>query len=155
MSPLTHDWQADFAVLDQKGQLVVIAEAKNKVGTDSQWAVEWFRNYVAHQHSSAPLFVLLATPETLYLWKRTEKASSSEPTAAADARRLFASYLRSSNLEAANISGRTFEFIVGAWLDDVSHGLWQPSAPEERHAFADSGLLEAIENGRVVVDIAA
>ena len=155
MAPRTHDWQADFAVFDQKGQLAVIAEAKNKIGTDQQWAAEWFRNYLAHQHSTAPLFVLLATPETLYLWKRTEKASSSEPTAAADARRLFASYLRSSNLEVSSISGPTFEFIVGVWLDDLSHGLWTPSAPEERQAFVDSGLLEAVENGRVVAGVAA
>jgi hypothetical protein len=154
MSSRTNDWQADFAVLDQKGQLAVVAEAKNKRGADPQWASEWFSNFVTRQHSPAPPFVLLATPEAFYLWKRTEKASSFEPAAAADARRLFASYLPGSKLEISNISGSTFEFIVGAWLDDVSHGLW-PLAPEDRRLFGDSGLLEAVENGRVVSDVAA
>jgi hypothetical protein len=155
MSSRIHDWQADFAVIDQKGQLAVVAEAKNKRGADRQWASEWFRNFVARQHSSAPPFVLLATPETLYIWKRTEKASSPEPTAAVDARRVFASYLRNSSLEISSISGSTFEFIVGAWLDDVSHGFWQALVPEERPLFGDSGLLEAVENGRVVSDVTA
>ena len=153
MSPGGRDWQADFAVFDQKGQLAVIAEAKKKTGADPRWAAEWFRNFAARQHSPAPPFVLLATPQTLYLWKGTEKAS--EPTVAADARSLFAAYLRNSNLEVSSISGSTFEFIVGAWLEDVSNGLWQPSGPEERRVLADSGLLEALENGRVVADVAA
>src|ERR1700692_3691232 len=95
----TRDWQADFAVFDQNGQLAVVAEAKNKRSADRQWASEWFRNFTEHQHSQAPPFVLLATPETLYIWKGADKVSSPEPTAAVDARRVFASYLRNSTLE--------------------------------------------------------
>jgi hypothetical protein len=99
--------------------------------------------------------VLLATPEKLYLWKRPAEASSPEPTAVTDARRLFSSYLRRSNLDPAQVSGSTFEFIVGAWLNDFSHHLWRPSAPDEVRALVDTGLLEAVENGHVVSDIAA
>lgn len=150
-----HDWQADFAVFSQDGQLAAIAEAKKKTDTRPGWATAWFRNYLAHQRSSAPPFVLLATPEKLYVWKRPLEASSPEPTAVADARRLFSSYLRRSNLDPADLSSRTFEFIVGAWLNDLSHHLWRPSAPEEVSAFVETGLLEAVENGRVVADIAA
>jgi hypothetical protein len=150
-----HDWQADFAVFNQDGQLAAIAEAKKKSDAGPGWATAWFRNYLAHQQSSAPPFVLLVTPEKLYLWKRPSEGSSPEPTAVADARRLFSSYLRRSNLEPADLSSRTFEFIVGAWLNDLSHHLWFPTAPEETSAFVDTGLLEAVENGRVVADIAA
>jgi hypothetical protein len=155
MSSRAHDWQADFAVLDQSGRLALVAEAKNKRGADPQWATEWFRNFVTLQRGPAPPYVLLATPESLFIWKRSEKGSSLEPTATVDARRVFASYLRNSSLEITNISGSTFEFIVGAWLDDVSHGFWQALVPEERRLFGDSGLLEAVENGRVVSDVAA
>jgi hypothetical protein len=135
--------------------LALVTEAKNKSGTDRQWATEWFRNYLGYQSSATPLFVMLATPDMLYLWKRTGKTSASEPTATADSGIIFSSYLRNSNLKISSISGPTFELIVGAWLDDLSHGFWQPSTPEERHAFADSGLIEAVENGRVVADVAA
>jgi hypothetical protein len=151
----TRDWRADFAVFDQNGQLAVVAEAKNKRGADPQWASEWFRNFTERQHSPAPPFVLLATPEAFYVWKRTDRDSSFEPAAAANARRLFASYLPNSKLEISNISGSTFEFIVGAWLDDLTRGHWQPSAPEERLAFADSGLIDAVENGQFVSNVAA
>ena len=155
MSSRMHDWQADFAVFNPEGELTAIAEAKKKSDAGPGWATAWFRNYLAHQQTSAPPFVLLATPEKLYLWKRPSPESSSEPTAVTDARRLFSSYLHRSNLDPADLSGRTFEFIVGAWLNDLSHHLWQPSVPEDVSALVDTGLLEAIEDGRVVADIAA
>jgi hypothetical protein len=154
MSSHIHDWQADFAVFSEDGQLAAIAEAKKKTDARPGWATAWFRNYLAHQQSSAPPFVLLATPEKLYVWKRPSEKSSSEPTAVADGRRLFSPYLR-SKLDPADLSSRTFEFVVGAWLDDLSHHLWRPSAPEEIIAFVETGLLEAVQNGRVVADVAA
>ena len=72
MSSRMHDWQADFAVFDQDGQLAAIAEAKKKTGADPDWATAWFRNYLEHQQTSAPPFVLLATPEKLYLALHTK-----------------------------------------------------------------------------------
>src|SRR5438046_1809630 len=113
MSSRMRDWQADFAVFGQDGQLAAIAEAKKKPDAGLGWATAWFRNYLEHQQTSAPPFVLLATPEKLYLWKTRSDGSSPEPTAVTDARRLFSSYLRRSNLDPADLSSRTFEFIVG------------------------------------------
>jgi hypothetical protein len=150
-----HAWQADFAVFNQDGQLAAVAEAKRKSDAGPAWATAWFRNYLAHQQSSAPPFVLLATPAKLYLWKRPSEAASPQPTAIADARPIFSPYLHRSKLDPAHLSGRTFEFIVGVWLNDLSQHLWQPSAPEEVSAFVDTGLLEAVGNGRVVADMAA
>lgn len=154
MTSQMQDWQADFAVFSQDGQLAVIAEAKKKPDVSASWAAAWLRNYLAHQESAAPPFVILATPEKVYLWKRPSPASS-EPTAVTDARRLFASYLPTSVASAAHLSGVAFEFVVGAWLNDLSHHLWQPTTPEEISALSESGLLQAIANGRVVADIAA
>jgi hypothetical protein len=149
------DWQADFAVFSADGQLAAIAEAKKKADVGSGWAAAWFRNYLAHQRSLAPPFVILATPEKIYLWKHPNDVSSSEPTALTDARRLFAPYLPPSATNAADLSSRAFEFVVGSWLTDLSQHLWQPSAPEEIDAFRETGLLQAIANGRVVSEIAA
>jgi len=110
---------------------------------------------LAQQHTSAPTFVLLATPEKLYLWKDPSPASSHEPTAIADAERLFGGYLRRSNFGLSDLSGRTFEFVVGAWLHDLSQHVWLPTAPDEVHALVETGLFDAVENGRVVADLAA
>lgn len=148
------DWQADFAVFSPDGQLAAIAEAKKKPNVTTNWAAAWLRNYLDHQESAAPPFVILATPEKVYLWKRPSPAAS-EPPAVTDARRLFASYLPTSVTSAAHLSGVAFEFVVGAWLNDLSHHLWQPTTPEEVSALRESGLLQAISNGRVVADIAA
>jgi hypothetical protein len=148
------DWQADFAVFGPDGQLAAIAEAKKKPHVGATWAAAWLRNFLAHQQTAAPPFVILATPETVYLWKRPSHASPSEPIAL-DARRLFAAYLPPSATSAADLSGRAFEFIVGAWLDDLSNHFWQPSALEEIDALRETGLLQAIADGRVVADIAA
>jgi hypothetical protein len=135
--------------------LAAIAEAKRKLHAGPAWATAWFQNYLEHQNSSAPPFVLLATPEKVYLWKRPAEGASAEPTAITDARRVFGSYLRRSNLDPAELSSQAFEIVVGAWLHDFSHHLWQPSSQEDVTAFVDTGLLEAVENGRVVADIAA
>lgn len=150
-----HQWQADFAMFDRRGQLAAIAEAKKRPGTNSLWAAEWFRNYLAHQQSVTPPYVLLITPEKLYLWKRTGESQVAEPTDAADARKVFSFYLKRSDLQANELSGETFEFLVGTWLNDLAHHVWQPSEPEERRLLVESGLLDAITDGRVVSDIAA
>lgn len=162
MSPRrTHDWQADFAVFSEDGRLTVIAEAKKKKGIELSWAAAWHRNYLAHQRSPAPPFVLLATPERLYVWKSFADDAphpppvNHAPTAVADARRIFSSYLHQSKLDPSEIAGHTFELIVGAWLNDLSNGLWEPKAPEEIRALIETGLTDAIENGRVVADVAA
>jgi hypothetical protein len=156
MSVSITDWRADFAVFNRAGDLVVIAEAKTKVDGGPQWATGWFRNYLADRRGSAPAFVLLATPERVFLWKQPSAASSPEPTAIADARGLFSAYLQRSNLAPTDLSGSTFELVVGAWLNDFSQGLWQPSSTDETRALVETGLFEAIENGRVVTaDVAA
>lgn len=148
------DWHADYAVFSPDGQLTAIAEAKKKPGVGTRWASAWLRNYLADRSGSVPPFIILATPDKIYLWKRPSGASS-EPTAVTDARGLFASYLPSSTPSAADLSSPAFELVVGAWLDALSHHLWQPSAPEEIRALRETGLLEAIADGRVVADIAA
>jgi hypothetical protein len=155
MSSVTQDWQADFAVYNSEGQLAAIAEAKKKSDVGATWASAWLRNYLSHQQSTAPAYVILATPEKVYLWKQPSPESSADPTAVTDARRLFAAYLPPSAASAADLSSRAFEFVVGAWLNDLSHHLWQSSVPEEIRALRETGLLQAIANGRVVADIAA
>ncbi len=62
---------------------------------------------------------------------------------------------RGSKLDVASLDRSTFEFIVGAWLHHLVLGLWQPSEPDEKRAFVDSGLLELVENGRFASNIAA
>jgi hypothetical protein len=126
--------------------LAAIVEVKKVGHANPEWAAAWFCNYMDYSGDTAPRFVLLATPENLYVWK----TSSAESAASTDARTLLASYRRRSKRDLADIASFSFELIVGAWLDDLLHHIWNPSTPPEVHAFVDSGLLEAIEGGKVV-----
>ena len=119
MPSRTQDWQADFAVYAPDGHLTAIAEAKKKTDADPSWAAAWLRNYLAHQQSVAPAFVILATPTQVYLWRQPSLTGSSAPTAVTDARRLFAAYLPPTTTSLAELSSHAFEFVVGAWLHDL------------------------------------
>jgi hypothetical protein len=155
MSWRIQDWQADFVVYGQDGQLAAVIEATQKSGADAAWVTGWYHNYTERQRSPAPPFILLITPDKLYVWKRQGGESSPDPTAVADASRLFSPYLRRSNLDPAEIFRQTFKFVVGAWLADFLGHLWQPETPDEISALIGTGLLETVENGRVVADVAA
>ena len=108
MSTRIHDWQADFAMFDQRGQLVAIAEATTKA-TGPGWATAWFRNYFEHQGSAGPPFEILATPAKLYLWKRPYDGSSPEPTAVADTGRLYSPAVLSRYLFTGREDGRVVQ----------------------------------------------
>jgi hypothetical protein len=153
MFSVVHDWRLDFAIFGPNRQLVAIAEAKKKVNVGVEWATEWFRNYGEHQHSAPPPFILLVTPDNLYLWKTS--ADSPEPTAVVDARHIFEPYLERSSYDLDSLYGSTFESLVGAWLGQLLNQFWQPTTAEDVRLFVDTGLLEAIENGRVESDVAA
>lgn len=149
------DWQTDFAIFDENGQLTAIAEAKSQTNRDESWASAWLRNFSEHQTSPMPLFVLLATPETLYIWKRRSEQESFKPIATTDTRRLLSSYFNRPNYDTADLLKPVFEFVIGAWLDGMAHGLWEPSDDEDVRALVDTGLLEAMRNGRVTSSLAA
>lgn len=147
------DWAADYSIFDERGQLAAIAEAKAIPGTDVEWAWDWFRFRLENERVAGPRFVLLVTPDTMFLWKRRPDESWPEPLTA-DARRILAPYV-SSKLDLATMSGSTFEFLVGAWLDALAHGTWRPETPDQIRMIVDSGLLPLIEKGRVAAQILA
>ena len=41
-------FKADMVVYDRAGQLALVVEAKNKLGTSSDWAAKMRRNMLAH-----------------------------------------------------------------------------------------------------------
>jgi hypothetical protein len=142
------DWAADISLFDERGQLVAVAEVKAQPRLDLEAAAYWFHSYLEEQRNSGPRFVLLITPGLVYLWKRQADETWSEPLTA-DARQILAPYVQRSKLDVARISGTTFEFLAGSWLEALAYGLWQPTTPDQVGLVVGSGLLEAIENGRV------
>jgi hypothetical protein len=144
--------QADFAVYDRSGQLAAVAEAKRKAGTSTDWAAMWFRNFIQHAQSTPP-YLLLATPDTVYLWQRGLAASS--PPRVLRGSDIFRTYFERSHLTAGDVSPQAFELIVGDWLHDVLSDLWQPVNADLRVPFVESGFLDAVRQGRVESQAAA
>ena len=60
---------ADIAAYDTDGQLVLVVETKNKLGTSSVWAAKMRRNILAHGLLPKTRFFLLALPDRFYLWR--------------------------------------------------------------------------------------
>lgn len=141
------DWAAAFSIFDERGQLAAIVEAKARLGIDLSWAKDWLALRLEHERLAGPQFLLLVTPETMYLWKRRRDGYSPEPLAA-DARRILAPYI-SPRVDLVTIDRDAFDSIVGDWLRELVYGLWHPETPDELRLIVDSGLLQVIENGRV------
>ena len=60
---------AVFAVIDPRGALALIAEAKAKVGASPTWAAQLRRNLMTHWGPAKSKYFLLAMPDKFYLWK--------------------------------------------------------------------------------------
>jgi hypothetical protein len=147
------DWAADFSVFDERGQLAAIAEAKGEKNADVEWAWDWLRFRLENERLPGPPFVLLATRDTMFLWKHGPDDTWPEPVTA-DARRILAPYV-SPRLDLGTMSGSTFEFLVGAWLDASAHGHWEPDTPDQVHMLVDTGFFDVLKNGRVASQILA
>ena len=151
MSAVLRDLGADFAVVDERGRVTIVVEAK-KVDADTTWAEEWFDLFKANRGGDSE-FVLLATPRAIYVWRPSQVERT--PAGVIDGREAFTAYLRGRDRDAAQLTGAAFEFLVGAWLNDVAQKFWSPSRPDEVSLFIETGLRAAFENGRVVRSLPA
>ncbi|HUP24939.1 MAG TPA: hypothetical protein VNB06_18620 [Thermoanaerobaculia bacterium] len=149
--------RADLILYDRDGQLIAVAEVKNKVGTSREWAAQLRRNMLAHGGFRPVGFFLLATPDQLYVWRDAGKETVPfEPTYEIDARPVLQPYFSRAGIDPATVSGEAFELIVAAWLADLTRS---PDAAErstsEESWLTDSGFLGAVRNGRVEYEAAA
>ena len=145
------DTQVDFSIYDQTGKLTAVAEAKKKPGITRTWATNWARNFLAHGGRRSPVYLLLATPEHVYLWKRPVESEVTEPTYTFDSKVLFQSYFSRPEVDPQQISPQAFELLVGSWLHDLMQKAWATS-DEEAEPLAQSGFLEAVKHGHVESD---
>ena len=145
---------ADLALYNRDGQLIAVAEIKTKFGTSREWATQLRRNVLTHGGFQNADFFLLATPDKLYIWKD----ASSEPTAVPptyviDAQPILKPYFDASHVDPEMINGSVFELVVGAWLSDLMRSEVPPS--NQGDWLVESGLLDAIRNGRIEYEAAA
>ena len=146
----------DLAVNNRNGQLTLVVEVKNKIGVSPEWAASLRRNLLAHGTLPTAPYLLIAFPDTFYLW--TDHETSLEviaPDYIVDARSIMQPYLERAGFAADQISGQSLELIVSAWLGELLYAETLPADGHNDHWLIDSGLLAAIAGGHFAQEVAA
>lgn len=148
---------ADIVVYSPNGQIVLVVESKNRLGASREWAAQLRRNIMAHGIMPDSPYFLLALPDRFYLWKNAGNTPDLvEPTYELDASPFIQSYFEAAKLSPQEIGGYAFDMIITVWLNQFIHWGLSPEAPAEtQQMIEDSGLHEALKNGKVVVQVPA
>lgn len=149
--------QPDITLYDREGRLLLAVEVKNKRETTPKWAADLRRNLLGHEGFRQTEYFLVLTPDHLYLWRGIKaEAAAVLPDFVADSRALFLPYLQSAGLTLDRLSAPVFELMAISWLSDLVHSRREAeSLGYDRAWLVESGLLDAVRNGRLSYDLAA
>lgn len=148
---------ADLVVYNPEGQIVLIVESKNRVGTSRTWAAQTRRNMLAHGTIPNSPFFMLALPDRFYLWKDAgNSAELVEPTYEIDARPFLQPYYEKAQLTPDEIGTYSFDLLVTAWINElINWGIPETAAETSKALLQESGLRDALKDAKVVVQIPA
>lgn len=147
-------FRADLALYDETGRLAAVVEVKNRSGTSRKWAAQTRRNMLAHGTQGESSFFLLVTPDRFYVWKDAgSKPVETMPMYVANAEQLFAPYFTNAKIDPGHVTGHAFEFLVGAWLSDLTRSGF-PASTSAWGWLEESGFRTAALNGRVEYEAA-
>lgn len=140
----------DFIAHNPDGTVVLLAEAKSRLGTSESWAAKLRRNMLSHGLLPRSQYFLIATPERMYGW-RQENLPPNEvpPQFTVDAQRALAPYFARLHQDPANISPRAFELLVLTWLTDVARSGDQAEVDPVLQSLSDSGLLSSLRQAEI------
>lgn len=144
------DFRYDFSVYDRRGRLLAVVEVKRRFGTNPSWAREWHAGVMERMDQPVDVNVVLVAPDRIYIW-RPGADESANPDWIIDAGPWFAPYFARLKIPLAAVDPRIFEEIVGLWLRDVVQG----ELPEDSDRGSAGDLLEALQGGEVVQQVAA
>jgi hypothetical protein len=120
---LIQDYGVDCIAYNESGLPLVLAEAKNKMGTTPEWAAGLRRNILYHRQLPEAKYFLVITPEHMFLWVGQAGIGSNDlPQHVMDARVALRSHLKNLTLEPGYVGAEAFQMVAGAWLRDFSDG---------------------------------
>ena len=149
---------ADMTIYDTSGQVVALVEVKNKFGTSREWATKMRRNIAAHGLLPDAKYFLLALPDHFYLWKGvTPQPGEIAPTYDINPEPFLKPYYEKIGIAPEQLSGKSFKLIMTSWLGELQQAKSIPThLPRETQQWLqESGLLEAIKDGRISYEDAA
>lgn len=146
--------QADIAGFDKTGQLRIIIEVKNKLGTTSNWAAQMRRNVLAHGILPTAEYFLLALPDRFYLWRGVgQLVETRPPDYETDASRLVGPYMEKAGLRPELLGEHSLELIVAGWLNECIQASRPEDLPEaSRDWLMHSGIFDVLQGGRLELE---
>ncbi|MCL5998857.1 MAG: hypothetical protein M1546_22785 [Chloroflexi bacterium] len=143
--------QWDLLAYSRDGRPVLAVEAKKRLNASRRWAAQLRRNILAHDAYPDARYFLLALPDTFYLWTDSQQASAEqEPLYVIDAKSILQPYFERIGTTAEEISGPSFELVVGLWLSDLLNSDQPPEDIEKTQSWlVKSGLYQAIRGGHI------
>lgn len=145
----------DFIAYDSDGTVVLLAEAKSRLGTSETWAAKLRRNVLAHGVLPRAKYFLIATPERMYGWKQ-ESGNEAPPQFTIDARQALGPYFAKLNQDPTNVSPRAFELLVLTWLTDLSRSPeYRAEIDPSLRSLSDSGLLSSLRQAQIEMNPAS
>ena len=143
---------ADITVTSRDGQLVLMVEVKTRLNTSPAWVAQFRKNIFSHGDMPIARYFLFAFPDRLYLWTHNSiERDKFEPDFIIDAAPLLGPYFERAGVLPEKIRGTSFELLLWWWLADLVEDNWEP---DEKNAWLkESGLAEAIKNGRVMHEV--
>ena len=141
----------DLAAYDKHGQLALVVETKSRLHTSPDWATRMRKNLLAHGIVPKSEYFMLAMPDNLYLWRKSQVDDEiTGPDFIIDARPLFKKYLDVAAAGTATLSDQSLEILVGSWIRDLmARGIPDDLPEPQRGMLLSSGLIEAIKGGHV------
>lgn len=140
----------DFAVYDPDGRLSALVEVKRRFGTDQSWAKKWHATMAGNASQPAEANVVLVVPDRVYVW-RPGAGESANPDWTFESTLWLAPYFSRLKIPVEEmVAARTFEEIVGLWLQDVVGGAFMQGAD----VGAAEPLLDVLRGGEVVRAVA-
>lgn len=140
----------DFAGYSSDGRLRLVVETKVRQGTNTEWARLFRQNLLEMVPTVGDAMFLLATPETLYLWKSGAQAHELA-TFETDATAIFGPYFKRAGVNPDKaISPSVFDLVVDWWLQDRTRG----AGPTD-DTLEQAGFSAVLRGGRVVHQAAA
>jgi hypothetical protein len=152
----TQDKGIDVIAYDQDGRVILLAEAKSRVGTSEKWAAQFRRNMLAHGTLPNAQFFLIATPERMYFWKQDRPGVlDAPPEFTIDATTEFKPYFDKLEKTSQGVSEQALELLVLSWLTEIARtGDARSKKDPSRRWLADSGLIGSLEKARIEMNTA-
>jgi hypothetical protein len=141
----------DFVGYNQRGQVVLLAEAKSQLGTTDQWAAQLRRNILAHGSLPPAPFFLIATPDRVYIWKQKESdMEAASPDLVLEARHALGPYFAKLGRPISQLGREAFQHMVHWWLNDLALSTGEMANEDSSLRWlAESGFLDCIRTARI------